>query len=88
MIAAMTLPDKPVTLSAGQIAELNQKLADLRHDVNNNLSLISAATELIRRRPESAGRLSETLIEQPKKISETIAQFSRELETALGVTRP
>jgi hypothetical protein len=88
MIARMTLPNEPVTLSAGQIAELNKKLADLRHDVNNNLSLISAATELIRRRPESAAQLSPTLVEQPRKISETITQFSRDLETALGITRP
>jgi hypothetical protein len=84
----MTLPHKPVTLSLEQIAGLNQKLADLRHDVNNNLSLIAAAAELIRRNPESAGRLSNTLVEQPQKISGTIAQFSRDLETALGITRP
>jgi hypothetical protein len=88
MITAMTLPHQPVTLSPGQIAGLHEKLASLRHDVNNNLSLISAAAELIRRNPESAGRLSHTLVEQPQKISETIAQFSRDLETALGITRP
>ena len=83
----MALPNEPVTLSIAQIAGLNQKLADLRHDVNNNLSLISAAAELIRRNPESAGRLSHALVEQPQKISETIAQFSRDLDAALGITR-
>jgi len=88
MIAKMILPHEPVTLSIAQIGELNKKLVDLRHDVNNNLSLISAATELIRRRPESAERLAHTLVEQPQKISESIARFSRDLEAALGITRP
>ena len=84
----MTLPNEPVTLSVAQIGELKQKLVNLRHDVNNHLSLISAATELIRRSPESAGRLSQTLGEQPQKISEAIGQFIRDLDSALGITRP
>lgn len=84
----MSQPTQPVTLSAEQIGVLHHKLADLRHDVNNHLSLITASAELIRRRPETAERLLDSLIEQPKKISETIAGFSRELETALNITRP
>ena len=65
----MLLPNEPVTLSAEQIHELNQKLADLRHDVNNGLSLMTAAVELIQRRPENAGNMWNTLIEQPRKIT-------------------
>jgi hypothetical protein len=87
MMAAMTLPNEPVNLSVAQISELNQKLVNLRHDVNNHLSLIAAATELIRRSPESAGRLSQALVEQPQKISGAITQFTRDLEAALGITR-
>jgi hypothetical protein len=47
-----------------------------------------AATELIRRRPESAERMWVALTEQPHKIAEIVAQFSCELEKALGITRP
>jgi len=84
----MPLPNEPVTLSAGQIRELNQKLADLRHDVNNSLSLMTAAVELIQRRPENAASMWSTLIEQPRKVTGSISQFCRDLEAALRITRP
>jgi len=84
----MPLPNEAVTLSAAQIRELNQKLADLRHDVNNSLSLMTAAVELIQRRPENAGKLWSTLIEQPRKVTGTLSQFCRDFEAALRITRP
>ncbi|MFZ1071804.1 MAG: hypothetical protein WAO21_00055 [Verrucomicrobiia bacterium] len=84
----MPLPNESVTLSAEQIRELNQKLADLRHDVNNSLSLMTAAVELIQRRPESAGNLWNTLIEQPRKVAVSISQYCRDFEAALHITRP
>jgi hypothetical protein len=83
----MALQSEPVTLTAAQIAELKKKLADLRHSVNNNLSLIVAATEIIRRKPESAEKMWAGLSEKPHKIAVEIAQFTRELETALGIRR-
>jgi hypothetical protein len=84
----MPMPTKPVTLSVAQLEELNSRLATLRHDVNNNLSLMMAATELIHRRPESAERMWAALNEQPHKIAEAVARFSSELEKALCITRP
>jgi len=84
----MPLPNQPVTLNVEQIGELNKKLATLRHDVNNNLALVVAAAEIIHRKPESAERVWSGLAEKPHKIAESIAQFSHELEKALGITRP
>ena len=84
----MAKPTEPVSLSLEQIGELNQKLSELRHDLNNNLSLIAATAELIRRRPENTEHMWNTLAEQPRKIAEVVSQFSRELETALKITRP
>lgn len=84
----MPLPSEPVTLNVEQIAELNKKLSNLRHDVNNNLSLIMAAVEILRRRPETAERMLNSLSEQPHKIAKSMAEFSRELEAALQVRRP
>lgn len=84
----MPLPTEPVTLSAEQIAELNQKLSNMRHDVNNNLSLMMAAAELVRRRPDSAERMWKTLSDQPHKVAECVAEFSRQLEALLKITRP
>jgi hypothetical protein len=84
----MPLPNEPVTISAEQIREFHQKLADLRHDVNNCLSLMTAAVELIRRRPENAESMWDTLIEQPQKIIATISQFSRDFEAVLHITKP
>ena len=88
MIPRMPLPTQPVTLTVEQIAELNRKLAATRHDINNRLALVTAAVEIIRRKPDSAERMLNGLAEKPQQISEAIAQFSRELETALGITRP
>jgi len=84
----MSLPTEPVTLSIEQIGELNQKLADLRHDVNNYVSLILASAELLRRKPETAERMLASLNEQPPKILAVVRQFSNDLEAALRITRP
>jgi hypothetical protein len=83
----MALPNESIVLNVDQINELNQKLTALRHDVNNNLSLIVASVELIRRRPEGAERLLAMLLEQPHKIGATITQFSRDMESLLCITR-
>jgi hypothetical protein len=85
---AMPLPSQPVTLNVEQIGELNRKLSTLRHDVNNSLALIIAAVEIARRKPESTDRMLNGLAEKPQKISESVTQFSHDLEAALGITRP
>jgi hypothetical protein len=84
----MPLPTEPVTLSVEQIGELNRKLAELRHDVNNHVSVILASAELLRHRPETAERMLVALAEQPPKIIVAIAQFSRDLEAAFHIARP
>jgi len=84
----MGLPSKPVTLSVEDLAELNQKLSHLRHDINNNLSLMVAAVELIRHKPQIAERMLTTLSEQPSKMTACLNKFSIEFERALGITRP
>ncbi|HMP84381.1 MAG TPA: hypothetical protein PKA41_16910 [Verrucomicrobiota bacterium] len=83
----MTLPENPVTLTVEQIKELNQKLSHMRHDINNHLSLMMAATELMRHKPQTAERMLEALNDRPKKISETMAAFSVEFEQALSIRR-
>ena len=82
-----TLPTEPVALSVEQIGELNEKLTALRHDLNNSLSLIAATAELIRRRPANADHMWKTLHDQPRKITDAMAQFSRDVEAALHITR-
>jgi hypothetical protein len=83
----MEMPKQPVTLSVEQIEELNRKLSTMRHDVNNNLSLIMAALELIRYKPETAERMLVTVSEQPKRITSCMATFSAEFEKALEIAR-
>ena len=83
----MPLPTEPVTLSVQQIGELNRKLAELRHDINNHVSVILASAELLRHRPETAERMLVALTEQPPKIIVAIAQFSRDLEAAFHIAR-
>jgi len=83
----MGLPTKPVSLSAEQIDELNRKLSTMRHDINNNLSLIIAALELIQHKPEVAEKMFATIAQQPAKIGTAMTKFSAEFEKTLGVSR-
>jgi ribosome maturation factor RimP len=84
----MALPNVPVTLSVEQIRELNQKLSSMRHDVNGKLTQITLALELLRIQPEGGERWLNMMAEQPQKIVADLAQFSRDLEVALRITRP
>lgn len=83
----MVLPTQPVTLTVEQIAELNQQLSTMRHDINNDLSLIIAALELLRHKPQTAERMIGTLLEQPPKIAGSMNKFSEEFETKFGIQR-
>lgn len=83
----MGLPPEPLTLTTEQIVELSSKLSTLRHNINNNLALIVAATELLRRKPEAAGRMLDAIADQPQKITEEMKRFSAEFEKTLGLRR-
>jgi len=82
------LPPEPITLSPEQIDELNRKLTDLRHDVNNQLSLMFAAIELIRRQPANADRLVRSLAEQPPRITQVVTEFLDGIEAVVRARRP
>ncbi len=84
----MGLPNTPVTLSVDEVAELHRKLSTMRHDINNCLSLVVAAAELVRYKPELAEKMLGTLGQQPMKISEAVKKFSAEFERIFGITRP
>ena len=84
----MPLPSQPVTLSVQPLTDLNTKLSAMRHDINNHLSLIIAAVELIRRKPDVAERMLSALSEQPTKIGAALVKFSTEFERTCGITRP
>jgi len=83
----MTLPTQPVTLTVEQIAELNRQLSNMRHDINNHLSLVLAATELIRAKPHMVERMTATLVEQPAKITAALVRFSIDFEKVFGIKR-
>ena len=82
----MGLPKETIPLSPEAVADLNQKLSDTRHSVNNHLTLITTALELIRRKPESIERMLESMADQPERIRSELAQFSDEFEKALQIT--
>jgi hypothetical protein len=84
----MRLPENPIALSVEQVDELNRQLSAMRHDINNHLSLVIAAVELIRFKPETSERMMTTLAEQPPRIAEALQKFSAQFEQALGITRP
>ncbi len=81
----MSSSNELITLKAEQVEELNQKLSQMRHDINNMLSLITAAVEVIRSKPHLTERMVEAALEQPSKIADCIGQFSEEFQRILGV---
>ncbi len=83
----MTLPRQPVTLAVSQIDQLNQQLSNLRHDINNHLSLMVAAAEVIRRKPEAAERMSAMFDEQPRKVTDAMLRFSAEFEKYFDIRK-
>ncbi|HXP60131.1 MAG TPA: hypothetical protein VN829_06540 [Dongiaceae bacterium] len=83
----MAPPSRPVTMTAEQVDELNHKLSSLRHDINNHLSLMIAAIELIRTKPQMAERMMSTLVEQPSRIAGAMNKFSTEFEQTFGAAR-
>src|SRR4051812_3097144 len=83
----MGLPENSIALSPDQIADLNKKLSVMRHNVNNHLALVVAASELIRRKPEMSQRLVENIMQQPERIMAEIRSFSTDLEALIGITR-
>lgn len=82
----MILPEHPVTLSAQQVAELNQKLSAMSHDINNSLALVLAGVELVRIKPDSTARMLGTIGEQPMRIMGLMKQFSQQFESAMQIT--
>jgi len=83
----MGLPSEPQTLTSEQVAELNSKLSEMRHDINNYLSMVIAATELVKRKPESADRFLEMIALQPPRITAEMQAFSTEFEKMLKIER-
>jgi hypothetical protein len=81
------VPTVPVTLTPEQLKELNAHLSHMRHEINNQLSLIVAALELVRFKPDLRDRMLETLGQQPPRITAEVAKFSAEFERAFGINR-
>jgi hypothetical protein len=88
IVTGMGLPTQPVSFDPGQIAELDRVLSDARHGINNHLTLIATAIELIRRNPSTAERLAVTMADRPELIREELVRFSRAFDDAFGITRP
>lgn len=83
----MQIPQTPKTLTPEQVSELNSKLSHMRHEINNQLSLVVAALELIRFKPDSRDKMLATISEQPNKIIAEMQRFSTEFEQTFGIKR-
>jgi membrane-bound ClpP family serine protease len=83
----MQIPQAPANLTAEQVTELNQKLSHMRHEINNQLSLVVAALELIRFKPDARDKMLNTISEQPNKIIAEMQKFSTEFEKTIGIKR-
>lgn len=76
-----------ITLSAHEVNELNDKLSEMRHAVNNYLGLITSASELLSQKPEALPRVLNHFFDQPQKIVSIIRNFSEEFERTMHIER-
>jgi hypothetical protein len=83
----MAVPAAPVTITPEQLKELSNHLSHMRHEINNQLSLIVAALELVRYKPDLRDRMLETVGQQPPKITAEVTKFSGEFERTFGITK-
>jgi hypothetical protein len=80
-------PSAPITLTPEQLKELSKKLSLMRHEINNQLSLVVAALELMRFKPDMREKLFDTINQQPPKIAAEMVKFSDEFDRALGLSQ-
>ena len=59
----------------------------MRHDINNHLSLVTAAVEIMRLKPETAERMIENIAKQPNRIMSSMQDFTKEFDQQFGITR-
>jgi len=83
----MAVPSTPITITPEQLKELNERLSHMRHEINNQLSLVVAALELVRFKPDLRDRMLETAGQQPPRITAEVAKFSAEFERVFGLKR-
>ena len=81
----MSEVSQPVCLTPSQVAGLNARLAELRHGINNRLTKIVAAAEILQRKPDMIAVFAPQMIDEPQRISDDVAAFSAAFEEALGL---
>jgi hypothetical protein len=86
-VAGMAESTVPITITPEQLKELNQHLSHMRHEINNQLSLVVAALELVRFKPDLRERMLETVGQQPPRITAEVAKFSAEFERIFRINR-
>jgi hypothetical protein len=80
----MEAPKQPITFTPVKLDKMVKRMSELRHNINNHLTLIIGAAELIRRKPEMIERMTGSLIDQARKIEEEMKRFSAEFERDLS----
>ena len=81
----MDVPSEPLTLTPDEVAGLYRKLRTARHNINNSLSLIIAAAELVKLKPDAAPRLVDQILSQPDRILGELSQFGLEFEASMRI---
>jgi hypothetical protein len=76
-------PNSSITLTSDQVAELRRNLKEMRHNVNNLLSLIVTSIEVAQLKNGMTPRLLSIISEQTPKIADEVWKYSSTFETAL-----
>lgn len=66
---------QPVRLTVAQMEELNESLANMRHDINGQSSVVLAALELLKLRPGDRARHVARLVDVPVRMQTIMDDF-------------
>ena len=78
----MSDPDR--TISHEELVELQKKFSEIKHAINNALSVISALSEMSQRRPDYSEKLASTVLIKVPQIVSSLEEFTQALNEKAG----
>jgi hypothetical protein len=82
MPSIMSDPDH--TVSREELVELQKKFSEIKHAINNALSVMMAISEMSQRRPDYSEKLASTVLTKAPQIVSSLQEFTQALNDKAG----
>jgi hypothetical protein len=74
-----------LNLSQLEVIQIAERLSTCRHNINNNLALMVASAEIVKRKPERIDKVIDTIFQQTEKLMNELNSFSENLKKVLDI---